>query len=91
MSVTIPTELCDCGDEPRRGLTARKHMTTCRYGIIEEWESYRPAEAAPPPLDGLREAARLVFENRYSHDLHDLILDMEATRQAAIRDEGETT
>lgn len=47
--MNIPEDLCDCGDEPRRGIKARKHMTHCRYGIIEEWEDY--GHAQPAPLD----------------------------------------
>lgn len=36
-SPKIDPSWCDCDDEPRRGISAGRHMTTCRYGIIEDY------------------------------------------------------
>lgn len=45
---TIPEDYCDCNYEPVRGIKAGRHLPSCRYGIIEDWELGMRQELSEP-------------------------------------------
>ena len=94
-----------CGNELLWAEVAicREHGTSCAPRLLNRVEpiggpgnylvSPKTYEAAPPPLDGLREAARLVVDRFLDtpEALAGVHVALAALVLAALRDEGETT